>query len=383
MIRRIIATGLIWMLFVSIAGLNTEVAEARSSKVYHAKVYADSLNVRSEASSNGSVKGSVKNGQIVSVTDEAHGWLKIQADGISGWVAGYYLKKVTGSEANVKTVSNTTSTNTGKTSTVQTASVGKSTNKLAVVSVDALRMREGPSVDHAVRGVLYKGAEVSVTETKDGWHHVKTSKGSKGWVSGTYIQFGGSVGNSSSSGDLKGKVIVIDPGHGGNDPGKVGTAYETLEKKINLSTANYLADYLRARGAVVRMTRTDDTKPSLASRVAISHEAAADAFVSIHYNSSPKKTSGTLTYFYSPKKDERLARSIETRLGGGIGLKSNGIAYGDFHVLRENNRPAVLLELGFLSNPKDEGIVRNADYQKKAAAAIASGLADYFKNRAS
>jgi N-acetylmuramoyl-L-alanine amidase len=88
--------------------------------------------------------------------------------------------------------------------------------------------------------------------------------------------------------------------------------------------------------------------------------------------------SGTLTYYYSEAKDRPLARSIEARLAKGLGLKSNGISYGDYHVLRENNRPSVLLELGFLTDSRDEATVRKDDYQKKAAAAIAAGLADYF-----
>ncbi|QQZ61996.1 N-acetylmuramoyl-L-alanine amidase [Paenibacillus sonchi] len=88
--------------------------------------------------------------------------------------------------------------------------------------------------------------------------------------------------------------------------------------------------------------------------------------------------SGTLTFFYSENNDLRLARSIENRLRQGIGLKSNGLSFGDYHILRENSLPATLVELGFLSNRSDESIVRTASYQKKAAKAIADGLADYF-----
>ncbi|MNI53786.1 N-acetylmuramoyl-L-alanine amidase LytC precursor [compost metagenome] len=90
--------------------------------------------------------------------------------------------------------------------------------------------------------------------------------------------------------------------------------------------------------------------------------------------------SGTLTFFYSESDDLRLARAVENRLGQGIGLKSNGLSYGNYHILRENTLPATLVELGFLSNSYDEAIVRTSAYQKKAAKAIADGLADYFKN---
>lgn len=114
------------------------------------------------------------------------------------------------------------------------------------------------------------------------------------------------------------------------------------------------------------MTRTrEDQKPTLARRVQMSEDLRANAFVSIHYNSSPKKVSGTLTFFYSESDDLKLARAIETRLGQGIGLKSNGLSFGDYHILRENRTPATLVELGFLTNPTDESIVRKSSYQKK------------------
>ncbi|MNI76715.1 N-acetylmuramoyl-L-alanine amidase LytC precursor [compost metagenome] len=127
------------------------------------------------------------------------------------------------------------------------------------------------------------------------------------------------------------------------------------------------------------MTRTKDSqKPSLSSRAQLSQTIGADAFVSVHFNSSPKNVSGTLTFFYSESGDLPLARAIEHRLGDGIGLKSNGLSFGNYHILRENTIPAALVELGFLTSARDESIVRTSSYQKKAARAIADGLADYF-----
>ncbi|GIQ62648.1 hypothetical protein PACILC2_12160 [Paenibacillus cisolokensis] len=78
-----------------------------------------------------------------------------------------------------------------------------------------------------------------------------------------------------------------------------------------------------------------------------------------------------------------MARAIARRLADGIGLKNNGVSFGNYHVLRENDRPAALLELGFLSNAKDEKIVRTEQYQRNAVVAIANGLADYFAGSAS
>ena len=353
--------------------------QASANSNYNAQVIADSLNVRADAAKDADVVGSVKNGEIVLVTREFHGWLKIKHGNVEGWVAGYYLLKTDKQPGSVRTAS---------ASKKQTRTeVTTSSSKTSIVLVDALRVRSGPGTDYKINGVLYKGAAVSIQESVKGWMQV-VSGNERGWVSSQYIGEGTAVHTasttstsvSSSNGSLRGKVIVIDPGHGGSDPGMVGTTYKTAEKTINLSTANYLKDKLQALGATVVMTRTkDDQKPELPRRVAISHEAGADAFISIHYNSSEKRNSGILSFFYSSSKDRPLANAIERQLAGGIGLKSHGVAYGDYHVLRENRTPAVLLELGFLSNKKDEGIVRGADYQRRAADAIATGLQNYFK----
>lgn len=333
-----------------------------ASTSYTAKVYADSLNIRSEPAKNAAVVGSIKNSALVTVTDEQHGWLKVHTGTTSGWVAGYYLKKV-----------NST-----------TAGAGTTTTSKASVTADSLRIRSGPGTQYKVLGSLKAKDVVIILLQQNGWVRIRTTSGEIGWVAEQYIRSGTSSSSASTvknTGSLRGKLIVIDPGHGGSDPGMLGTTYNTMEKDLNLQTALYVRDYLVVKGARVEMTRTrGDQKPSLARRVQMSQALHADAFVSIHYNSSPKKVSGTLTFFYSESDDLKLARAIETQLGQGIGLKSNGLSFGDYHILRENKIPATLVELGFLSNPTDESIVRKSSYQKKAAKAIADGLADYFRN---
>jgi N-acetylmuramoyl-L-alanine amidase len=359
-------------------------AHAKANDSYIAKVFADSLNVRSEPSSAASIQGAFKNGDLVTVSDERHGWLKVKGGRISGWAAGYYLKKTDSSLITVSVQAAQTGAKsipaTKASALTQTGAL--STGKQTTVLADGLRVRGGPGVKYNVTGSVDKGERLAVLDSRDGWLLIRMTDGQTGWVSAQYMgdesKARGSVQTSAAS--LKGKVIVVDPGHGGSDPGMVGTTYETEEKVINLSTAFYLRDELRARGAKVVMTRTkDDQKPALSERVNVSESNGADAFVSIHYNSSPKKASGTLTFFYSELKDSRLTRAIEGRLAAGIGLKSKGISFGDFHVLRENDAPSTLVELGYLTNEKDEKLVQTAGYQRKAAAAIASGLEDYFR----
>ena len=247
---------------------------------------------------------------------------------------------------------------------------------------DAVRVRTGPGLDYEIVGHLNRGDRVSVTGSEGEWHRIETADGLAGWIAAAYIGF---RSDGDSAGDaLKGRIIVVDPGHGGNDSGTIGTAYGTYEKTLNLSTALLLKRELELRGATVVLTRaTDEEKPSLKQRVDIAEQSGGDAFVSIHYNSAATNASGMLTFYYSEAKDKPLAAAIERRLAdGGLGLASNGVSFGNFHVVRENRLPAVLLELGFLTNAHDEELARTESYQLAAARAIALGLEDYFASQA-
>ncbi|ETT49816.1 N-acetylmuramoyl-L-alanine amidase [Paenibacillus sp. FSL H7-0350] len=360
---------------------------AYAATAYTAKVYASSLNVRSEPAASAAVTGTLAAGATVTVTEEQHGWLKVRAGSVSGWVAGYYLKRTSGSSSASTSSSSTISKASAK-AAVKTTSASSGT---AVVTASSLRIRSGPGTGYEVVGSLQSGNKVTLLLRQGEWSRVRTAGGTAGWVSSGYLSDGtvhsaSTVSSNSQtpsvvrkSGSIRGKLIIVDPGHGGTDPGMLGTTYDTMEKDLTLQTSLYLRDYLTAKGARVEMTRTrGDQKPALSQRVQLGRQLGADAFVSIHYNSSPKNVSGTLTFFYSQQNDLRLARAVETRLGEGIGLRSNGLSFGDYHILRENPLPATLVELGFLSNPYDEAIVRKAAYQRKAAQAVAEGVADYF-----
>lgn len=363
--------------------------QASAAETYKAQVVADVLNIRGEPASRSDIVGSLKKGEIINVSDEAYGWAKIEAGKKKGWVAGHYLKKLSASSktsGDSASGSGTTKAQPGKVAAAvvendKAAAAKEQSGKEATVLADTLYVRSGPGVGNEATGVLSKGTRVAVLKRDNGWAQVQAPGIETGWVSGRYLGEAGSVQIASErvGGGLRGKLIVVDPGHGGADPGVIGSTHKTVEKTINMTTAQYVADELRRAGAQVYLTRTSDKEqPELEGRAEASNKKKADAFVSIHYNASPKKVSGTLTYYYSESKDRPLARSIEARLAKGLGLKSNGISYGDYHVLRENNRPSVLLELGFLTDSRDEATVRKDDYQRKAAAAIAAGLADYF-----
>lgn len=378
---------------------------------YQAKVHTDSLNVRSTAGPDTPVIGSLRSGDVVTVTDERLGWLKVENASTSGWVAGYYLKRENGSAASavVTTGSRSFSPKTASAPAASSSSGGSavSSGDKALVTANSVIIRSGPGRSHDLLGSANRNDAVTVMENRSGWSRIKTSYGAYGWISTDYLQGGGravvkaavqtqkavKVSTAAArspkadtsdiqSGSLQGKLIVLDPGHGGNDPGTVGTTYGLVEQELNLQTALYVRDYLVSRGARVEMTRTDSgQRPSLASRSQLAPSLGADAFVSIHYNSAlSASANGTLVCFYSEAKDLKLARALEAPLKSGSGIRSNGLAFGNFKVIRENSVPAVLLEMGFLSNASDEATISSSDYQRSAAKSIADGLQLYFSN---
>ena len=148
---------------------------------------------------------------------------------------------------------------------------------------------------------------------------------------------------------------------------------------MTLETAGYLFNKLKAAGADVTLTRQRDEYLSLSSRVDIASYRDADAFISIHYDSTKNNSvRGLTTYYYHPWQKE-LAVNIHSAVIGQTNMKDRGARFGDYYVIRENSQTAILIELGFLSNPSEELHVTSNQYQQSAATGIYEGLARYFK----
>jgi N-acetylmuramoyl-L-alanine amidase len=242
--------------------------------------------------------------------------------------------------------------------------------KYYVTGTDSLNVRTGSSTDSNIITAVKSGAPLNVSGKSGNWGKVTTSAGVSGWASLAYLS-----PTAPSSKGVYGKTIVIDPGHGGVDPGAKG-----VEKKLNLSTGKQLQSILTAKGAKVIMTRSSDVYPTLSERVEIAHKYRPDAFISIHYNSSTSSSArGIDTYYYATNVNEReLAECIQEEVVKQTGLNNRGVHTGNFHVIRENKYPAILVELGFLSNKTELAIVSTTSYQIKAATGIYKGLDKYF-----
>jgi len=175
---------------------------------------------------------------------------------------------------------------------------------------------------------------------------------------------------------LKGKVIVLDAGHGGTDPGAQRGI--TNEKDITLSVVKYLSEFLKAQGIRVHLTRVDDTFISLQDRVDITNRINPDAFVSVHVNAmeSSNEISGLETYFQTVQSKE-LASDIHKNLLDTLKVPDRNIRKAKFFVINRTEVPSVLAEIGFISNQDEREKLISPDYQKQVAEGLAKGIILY------
>jgi len=179
-------------------------------------------------------------------------------------------------------------------------------------------------------------------------------------------------------------IVCIDPGHGGPDPGCVNIVEGLREKDITLAVSLRLAEYLRRAGVTVVLTRDKDTDlapglkddEELAARGAVSNRAKADYFVSIHVDSfgDPEANGSTVHHWPGSVKGKPLAESISRYLAIASGLASRGTKATGYAVLGYADAPAVLVELGFMSNKPDRWALREPSVQDKCALGIAFGI---------
>ncbi len=186
------------------------------------------------------------------------------------------------------------------------------------------------------------------------------------------------------------KVVILDAGHGGWDPGKTGTQGDN-EKNINLQIAQKLKQYLEQGGAVVYMTRNSDEAlgqkkgEDMKERKRIANESEGDIFVSIHQNAFPKGSAKGAQVFYHKQSQEgkKLAEEIQKSLKKYVDdentreIKENT----NYYILKKTELPSALVECGFLSNLEEEKKLNTEEYQQKVAWAIYVGIMNYFEQQ--
>lgn len=176
-------------------------------------------------------------------------------------------------------------------------------------------------------------------------------------------------------------VVVIDPGHGGYDPGTTGPGGD-LEKDIALDVARRVASALGREGYQVVLTRTMDTYVKLADRRAFMASLGAVAFVSLHCNSSPATTVDGIETYYREPGSQALAQALQRDLVEATRDVDRGTRQAHLVVLEGGSVPSSLVELGFLTDPREERRLRDPGYQEKLARAVARGIRSYLSGRA-
>ena len=260
----------------------------------------------------------------------------------------------------------------------------------------------------------------NATKQDDGSYKVTISASQHKWNSGKYvvhgyivdasgknIGFGATsadvvapkkIGSASRGNyDVLNKIVYLDAGHGGYDPG--ASYFGISEKSLTLAIQSRVKAKLESEGYQVVTTRTSDTYVDLTDRSRAANASESDIFVSIHINASGSSAAqGIETYYYQPYAEypsrinatyhanptrlsmsDTLANAIQSSLINATGAQNQGVKRQTFAVLRETTAPAVLLELGFLSNPQEAARLSTSDYQETLANAIVAGIKSYYE----
>jgi N-acetylmuramoyl-L-alanine amidase len=185
----------------------------------------------------------------------------------------------------------------------------------------------------------------------------------------------------------KKEIIIVDAGHGGKDAGASSKQGKYEEKVLTLKTAFLISDYLKELGYKTILTRSHDIFVPLETRAEIANSQDADLFVSIHYNFSPsQEAEGIEVFYYKEDKKSPTQRIAQSKALGlevlkkivlNTGAQSRGVKQANFAVVRQTKMPAILIEAGFLSNPKEREKLRDQKYLEALAKGIAHGVDHY------
>ena len=373
---------------ITVPLLNIQQAANADNASSQVTVTVPTLNVRESADISSKIISRVHQGDTFEIIQERNDWDQIKlVNNKTGWVHNSYITPAD------KTV--------------------------GTINTFSLNVRERPSVSSSVVGYLKSGTKITIHLEQAGWAKIVSPSGLSGWVNERYItkdkpsnqhtQPAAPTAKKRSSQTtelkvakasdapmttpstktepmpnnqkpLKGKTIVLDPGHGGKDKGTTSIA-GTPEKSLNLPTVEVVKQKLEAAGAQVILTRTNDMYIPLEQRANVANQNHADAFISFHYNWSNNPSVNGITDFYYQKSSNLLATAILNQVAKETKLTNLGTRFNNLGVLRNNKQPATLIELGFLSNQQDNSIVESPHFRNNVAEGIYLGLLDYFQSK--
>lgn len=274
------------------------------------------------------------------------------------------------------------------------------------VNASSLNVRTGPATKYTKSSSLLKNAKVLGAHEIGSWMYIQSGN-ETGFVHKSYLRDTEEAASGSDQSDketdsdsgnvnpgpvgnadprLANEIIILDPGHGGSDPGSSG--FGISEKEVTLATGLKVNELFKNTPFQVHMTRSGDTFPTLSDRTKFAKNKKGSIFVSIHTNASGGAGHGTETYYYSGaatnpyiSDSKLLATKIQKRLLDALQLKNRGVKTANYYVLKYNSMPATLAELGFIDNAGDNQKLKSDYWRTAAAKAIYFGILDYYKEK--
>lgn len=318
------------------------------------KINTTTLNVRNAPSASGTLMGQFKSNDVIEVHGEKNGWYLVLYNDLPAYINKSYTVKYEATKP-VTPVTNS--------------------NLSAKVTVNSLNVRSQPNATSSIVGKLNTGDKVTVQSIDGYWAKIKFGSVT-GYAHKTYLKLLNNTGHI-----LKNRIIVIDAGHGGSDPG--ASRNGAVEKNIVLDVSKRVEAKLKAAGANVLMTRKTDVFPSLQDRVDFARQNYAEVFVSVHVNAFSNSTAKGSEVFYNSQnanavESKYLALDIQNKIVQYADMHYRRVADGNYHVIRNQDIPAVLVELGFLTHAPDFAKLTSSAYLDKYAQAIYDGLIEYY-----
>ncbi|MGE5417636.1 MAG: N-acetylmuramoyl-L-alanine amidase [Acidobacteriota bacterium] len=418
-------------LMLSLLLLSSSLVEIAAASTI--KITGSVVNIRSGPGSQYIKKGTLLQGATVSVLNYDDGWYKIKLkNGTTGWVNASLVNKVG------------TSTASNQTSAIKSNKVKITTN--------VANLRSSPSTKAASKGQVSKGQTLTLLGSVKDWYKVKTVKGTIAYLA-AYLAVpvyasdkptpsrgesynpepkppvttpvpapeptpttppsseivweppldlgqpsqddstsipGGSTTIPPIQGNPGQIKIVLDAGHGGNDPGAQGYS-GSWEKYPNLAIVLKAKTLLEQQGYNVVLTRSDDTFVTLNGRVAIANQENANLFVSVHSNANDKsRIEGTQVYYYTGSSDPtvssvdpqriQFAKIMQKNLLAALGTPDMGVHKAGFLVIKYTKMPSILIETAFMTNPSEEVLLNDPSFQDKAARGLVNGINEYLNS---
>lgn len=342
-----------------------------------ARVTASTLNLRLGPSSNEEIIARLLKDQTIFVTGYSKEWLKVNFNGIEGFVNSAYVEMFDSNQQLVSGLASPSYETQAQQSILTWSKLGGTkvqatqVENVLQLATSARLVEEIDLVNEAIESIRYAQTESGTTIT------LLLREGYTAITNNTLTAFSVTILKKSSSV----KRIVIDAGHGGKDPGAVANGLE--EKEIIFDVSLRVQKLLEEAGYQVLMTRTDDTFIELTDRVEFANKHNADVFVSIHANAATNNSAnGTETFWnttHSGVESKKLAESIQGKLIEKLGTTNRGVKEGNFQVIRNTKMPSVLVELAFLTNKKDAEMMAKDEFRQKSAEAIFEGIKDFHK----